>query len=180
MVYPYRSVKVRDILLRFLILEGLFLINDPLRPIHPTFFSSTKLQTISKEQHRQMKSNQKNKRLKFEFVKIGGIWYFYHPKYAKRQGSASSLTQVMKEGFHTLLEQAGGNASRIEMQSSDAPFEGCDELELTQPAKDESGGYYLLKTLYQQPYVLLIRFFDVRSFFGYLPAKLYIKLEPRS
>lgn len=116
-------------------------------------------------------------KLEFEFVKHGGAWNFHHPDYARRKGAKETVTAVYKEGLHTLLDAVGKNATRVRMHSSDEPFEGCDELELTREEKDGQGGYYLLKTLHGKPYVLLIRFFDVQSFFGYLPSRLYIKAE---
>lgn len=115
--------------------------------------------------------------LTFEFVKHKGAWCFYHEEYARRSGSKDPYTAVYKEGLHSLLEAIGKNAMRIVIQISDQPFEGCDELELTRQEADGRGGYYLLKTLYGKPYVLLIRFMDVQSFFGYLPARMYLTSE---
>lgn len=114
--------------------------------------------------------------LQFEFVKHNGTWYFLQPQKGRRKQGTSALVELYKEGLHTLLDHVGKEASRVVMHSSDEPVAGSDELELTQPDGD-TGGYYLLHTLGQQPYVLLIHFFDVRAYFGYRPSKLYIKME---
>lgn len=115
-----------------------------------------------------------------EFVKRNGAWHFYHPDDARQSGGKEPYTAVLKEGLHTFLEAVGKDATALVVHSSDEPFDGCDELELTRPEADGLGGYYLLKTLHQKPYVLLIRFFDVQSFFGYLPPRLYLKAEVSS
>jgi hypothetical protein len=115
--------------------------------------------------------------LQFEFIKQKGTWHFVHPQSVPQKGSGNTKTEVYREGLHTLLDQVGQNAQQVTIYSSDEPLDGGDELELTHPGDDGAGGFYLLKSLYQQPYVLLIHFFDVRSFFGYLPPRLYIKPE---
>jgi hypothetical protein len=115
-----------------------------------------------------------------EFVKRNGAWHFYHPDYARRSGGKEPYTVVFKEGLHTFLDAVAKDATTVVVHTSDESFEGCDELELTRPEPDGLGGYYLLKTLHQKPYVLLIRFFDVQSFFGYLPSNLYLKAEVSS
>lgn len=115
--------------------------------------------------------------LQFEFIKQDSAWYFHDRPYARSRGTKGALTPLLKEGLHTLLDEVGRHATRVVMRSSDEPLAGSDELELTTPDKDGTGGYYLLKTLHQQPYVLLIRFYDVCAFFGYRPDRLYIQLE---
>jgi hypothetical protein len=115
-----------------------------------------------------------------EFVKRNGAWHFYHPEYARQSGGKEPYSMVFKEGLHTFLDAVGKDATALVVHSSDEPFDDCDELELTRPEADGLGGYYLLKTLHGKPYVLLIRFFNVQSFFGYLPPRLYLRAEVSS
>lgn len=115
--------------------------------------------------------------LQFEFIKQGGTWYFQDRPYARSRGTKGVLTPIFKEGLHTLLDEVGRQATRVVIYSSDEPVAGSDELELATPDADGTGGYYLLTSLRQKPYVLLIRFYDVCAFFGYRPDRLYIQLE---
>jgi hypothetical protein len=113
----------------------------------------------------------------FEFVYQAGAWYYHDRKPARRKGAAGPIHPVYKEGLHTLLQAVGRGAAKVWIHTSDEPVDGSDELELTEPDADGQGGYYLLKTLHQKPYVLLIRFFHVYASFGYLPSRLYLRFE---
>ena len=111
----------------------------------------------------------------FDFVHRKDGWYYQDGKNEKRRGGAGPLHPVYKEGLHSLLQAVGKGAAKVRIHTSDEPVDGSDELELTQT--DGESGYYLLKTLHQKPYVLLIRLFHMHASFGYLPSRLYLRYE---
>lgn len=112
-----------------------------------------------------------------EFIRENSVWYYNAPGNKKGKKKERLLTQVYKEGLHTLLDAVGKDTAMVHIHTSDEFFEGSDELELTQADPEGKGGYYLLKTLGGRPYVLLLRFFHVHDLFGYLPSKLYLRTE---
>ena len=113
----------------------------------------------------------------FEFIRKNGVWYYNTTGNKKGKKTEGLLTQVYKEGLHTLLDAVGKDTTKVCIHTSEEFFEGSDELELTQADPEGKGGYYLLKTLKGRPYVLLLRFFHVRDLFGCLPSRLYIRTE---
>ena len=110
------------------------------------------------------------------FIKKRGIWYVELSKYLQEGDNSEGLVPVVTEGFDTLLTIMADGLRTITLTASLEPFTGADELELIQLNKEEGGGYYLMKTLYQQPFVLQIWLSKITQFlYGYLPVKIYVK-----
>ncbi len=111
-----------------------------------------------------------------KFFKKRGVWYVELPGYLENEDNKDGLVPVVTEGFDTLLNIMANSLRTVTLTISLEPFDGADELELIQLAKDESGGYYLVKTLYQEPFVLQIWLSKITKYlYGCLPEKIYFK-----
>ncbi|WP_242696544.1 DUF6717 family protein [Longitalea luteola] len=113
----------------------------------------------------------------YRFIKTNGEWFIDLPEYIEQGGSAGDLQMVL--GADTMLDIMAGKASSIELTLGEEPFEGADELILTERCDPViGGGYYLMKTYKGQPINKTMWLCQVTEFvFGSLPERIFVRQE---
>ncbi len=109
------------------------------------------------------------------FNKEPSGWYIDLPQYIEQGGYKEDLAMV--EGADTMLDIMAGGQSSVTITMAEEPFEGADQLELTQKCDPiVGGGYYLLRQWEGKPVMHDMWLCAVTEFvFGYLPEKIFIK-----
>ena len=78
------------------------------------------------------------------FVREDGGWYIDLPEYLAQGGSKGDLAMV--DGADTMLDLVAENANEVNLQINTEPFDGADELVLTELCDPVlGGGYYHMK-----------------------------------
>jgi hypothetical protein len=109
------------------------------------------------------------------FYKEYSTWYIDLPEYLAQGGSQGDLAMV--SGADTMLETVSGSAGKVTLQIDTTPFEGSDELMLTELCDPVmGGGWYLVKefegkAVNQQMWLCAVTEFV----FGYMPERIYVK-----
>jgi hypothetical protein len=110
------------------------------------------------------------------FYKDGRSWYIDLPAYLEQGGNRGDLQMV--DGADTMLEIMARGGEEVTVLISRDPFEGSDELILTEKCDSfVGGGYYLLKEyegqiINQQMWLCAVTEFV----FGDLPNRIYVKM----
>lgn len=104
-------------------------------------------------------------------------WYIDLPSWT---GDKSDLEMVC--GADNLLDILSGNTNEVSLDVYEDSFQGCEELEMVNLATDlGNGAYYLLKNYKGEVVNLDLWLCDVTKFvFGYLPNKIYFKINGKS
>lgn len=109
------------------------------------------------------------------FYREGGGWYIDLPEYLESGGSKGDLAMVA--GADTMLDIVAGKNKDVTLQMAVQPFEGADELVLTQLCEPSmGGGYYFMKNFEGKEVAQSMWLCDVTNFvFGYIPERIYVK-----
>ncbi|HEV7330993.1 MAG TPA: DUF6717 family protein [Flavisolibacter sp.] len=109
------------------------------------------------------------------FYREGGGWYIDLPEYLEDGGSKGDLAMVA--GADTMLDIVAGTNKDVTLQMDVQPFEGGDELRLTQLCEPSmGGGYYYMKSFEGNEVAQSMWLCDVTTFvFGYMPERIYVK-----
>lgn len=109
------------------------------------------------------------------FYRENGGWYIDLPAYLEGGGSKSDLAMVA--GADTMLDIVAGDNKDVTLQIDVHPFEGADELLLTQLCDPSmGGGYYLMKQFEGKEVAQSMWLCGVTTFvFGYMPERIYVK-----
>jgi hypothetical protein len=109
------------------------------------------------------------------FVKEGSEWYIDLPEYLEQGASKSDLQMV--SGADTMLDVIAGDANEVTLQLDTKPFEGADELVLTEQCDPIlGGGYYHLQSFEGKKYAQDMWLCEVTRFvFDGLPNEIWLK-----
>ena len=109
------------------------------------------------------------------FYREYGGWYIDLPEYLVQGGSKGDLAMVA--GADTMLDIVAGNEASVTLQIDTEPFEGSDELLLTQLCDPVmGGGYYHMKSFEGKDVNQNMWLCAVTEFvFGYMPERIYVK-----
>ena len=109
------------------------------------------------------------------FVREGMGWYIDLPEYLLQGGDKGDLQMV--SGADTMLDIIAEEKNEITLQIDTEPFEGADELLLTELCHPIlGGGYYFMKQFENKAVNKDLWLCDVTRFvFGNIPAKIYIR-----
>jgi hypothetical protein len=109
------------------------------------------------------------------FVRENGGWYIDLPEYLAQGGSKADLAMVA--GADTMLDLIAGEHNEVTLQIDTRPFDGADELQLTQLCDPVlGGGYYFMHSFEGKQVSQNMWLCDVTRFvFGGIPPKIYIK-----
>ena len=109
------------------------------------------------------------------FVREAEEWYIDLPGYLEQGGYKADLQMV--SGADTMLDIIAGDKDEVVLQIDTQPFEGADELLLTERCDPIlGGGYYHLKQFENGKVDKDIWLCDVTRFvFGDIPERIYIK-----
>jgi hypothetical protein len=113
----------------------------------------------------------------YTFIKTDDEWFIDLPEYIEQGGNPGDLQMV--DGADTMLDvMANGNES-VSLTLDTKPFEGADELVLTEKCDPFiGGGYYLIKTYRGQEMNRSMWLCQVTEFvFGDLPARIFVRQE---
>jgi hypothetical protein len=113
----------------------------------------------------------------YRFIKAGDDWFIDLPEYIEQGGSAGDLQMV--DGADTMLDVMADKSDSVTLTVSTEPFEGADELVLTEKCDPFiGGGYYLMKTYKGQPINKSMWLCQVTEFvFGDLPERIFVRQE---
>ena len=109
------------------------------------------------------------------FVHEGMGWYIDLPEYLAEGGNKADLEMV--SGADTMLDIIAGGKDEVTLQIDTRPFEGSDELLLTELCDPIlGGGYYHMKQFGNKKVNKDLWLCDVTRFmFGDIPEKIYIR-----
>ena len=109
------------------------------------------------------------------FVREGREWYIDLPEYLMQGGDKGDLQMV--SGADTVLDIIAGEEIEVTLLINTEPFEGADELLLTELCDPiPGGGYYHLKQFENKEVNKNLWLCDVTRFvFGDIPKKIYVK-----
>ena len=109
------------------------------------------------------------------FMREGAGWYIDLPEYLGQGGSKADLEMV--SGADTMLNIIAGGANEVTLQIDTRPFEGADELQLTELCDPVlGGGYYHMKFFEGKGVSQDMWLCEVTRFvFHDIPQKIYIK-----
>jgi hypothetical protein len=112
---------------------------------------------------------------KYRFVREGMGWYIDLPEYLSQGGNKSDLEMV--SGADTMLDIIAGEMSEVTLLIHTEPFEGADELLLTELCDTIlGGGYYHIMQFENKEVNKDLWLCDVTRFvFGDIPKKIYLK-----
>lgn len=112
---------------------------------------------------------------KHRFVREGIGWYIDLPEYLSQGGNKGDLEMV--SGADTMLDIIAGEMSEVTLLIDTEPFEGADELLLTELCDPIlGGGYYHIKQFENKEVNKDLWLCDVTRFvFGDIPKKIYVK-----
>jgi hypothetical protein len=113
----------------------------------------------------------------YKFVKTGDEWFIDLPEYIEQGGSASDLQMI--DGADTMLDVMADKSASVTLTLSREPFDGADELVLTEKCDpDIGGGYYLMKRYKGQEINQSMWLCHVTEFvFGDLPERIFVRQE---
>ncbi|WP_205509967.1 DUF6717 family protein [Longitalea arenae] len=114
---------------------------------------------------------------RYRFIKTDGGWFIDLPEYIEQGGSAGDLQMVA--GADTMLDMMAAGAASVEVTLAEEPFEGADELVLTEQCDPViGGGYYLMRTYNGQEINKTMWLCQVTEFvFGSLPERIFVRQE---
>jgi hypothetical protein len=109
------------------------------------------------------------------FVREGMEWYIDLPEYLAQGGDKADL-QIISSA-DTMLDIIAGEKNEVTLQINTEPFEGADELLLTELCDPIlGGGYYHMKQFENKAVNKDLWLCDVTRFvFGNIPKKIYIR-----
>lgn len=109
------------------------------------------------------------------FVREGMGWYIDLPEYIAQGGDKGDLQMI--SGADTMLDIIAGEKIEVTLQIDTLPFEGADELFLTEICDPIlGGGYYHMKKIENKQVNKDLWLCDVTRFvFGDIPKKIYIR-----
>lgn len=113
------------------------------------------------------------------FIKEEMGWFIDLPEYLAAGGAKADLQMVA--GADTMLDVMAGGGDSVTVQLDEAPFEGADELQLTELCDPIlGGGIYDMKSfegrdVNQQMWLCAVTEFV----FGYMPPKIWVKRGPQ-
>jgi len=109
------------------------------------------------------------------FYREGTGWYIDLPEYLAQGGSKGDLAMVA--GADTMLDIVAGREASVTIQMDEQPFDGADELVLTQLCDPVmGGGYYLMKEFEGRNVSQNMWLCGVTEFvFGSMPEQIYVK-----
>jgi len=109
------------------------------------------------------------------FAREGGGWYIDLPEYLEQGGSKGDLAMV--SGADTMLDIIADADNEVTLQIDIMPFEGSDELVLTELCDPVlGGGYYFMKKFEAKEVNQDIWLCEVTRFvFGDIPPRIYVK-----
>lgn len=109
------------------------------------------------------------------FVREGMAWYIDLPEYLNQGGDKGDLQMV--SGADTMLGIIADKENEVALQIDTEPFEGADELLLTEICDPIlGGGFYHMKQFENKAVNKDLWLCDVTRFvFGNIPGKIYIR-----
>jgi len=112
---------------------------------------------------------------KHRFYREGSGWYIDLPEYLEQGGSKGDLAMVA--GADTMLDVVAGRDKNVTIVMDTKPFEGSDELVLTNLCDPTmGGGYYLMKEFEGKGVNQQMWLCGVTEFvFGNMPERIYVK-----
>jgi hypothetical protein len=116
-----------------------------------------------------------NKMKTYRFIKSGADWYIDLPEFIEQGGSMDDLQMV--EGADKMLDMMAENTTAVELNIDEKPFEGADELTLTERCDPYiGGGYYLMKKYEGQEVNRTMWLCQVTQFvFDDIPPRIFVK-----
>jgi hypothetical protein len=113
----------------------------------------------------------------YTFIKRDGDWFIDLPEYLEKGGSAGDLQMV--DGADTMLDVMADKKASVTMTISTEPFNGADELVLTEKCDPFiGGGYYLMKKYKGQEINHNMWLCQVTEFvFGGIPERIFVRKE---
>jgi hypothetical protein len=113
----------------------------------------------------------------YKFVKTGDEWFIDLPGYIEQGGRAADLQMV--DGADTMLDVMAEHKSFVVLTISEEPFEGADELVLTEKCDPViGGGYYLMKEYKGREINQRMWLCHVTEFvFGDIPERIFVRQE---
>ena len=109
------------------------------------------------------------------FYREHGGWYIDLPEYLAQGGSKGDLAMVV--GADTMLDIVAGEETSVTIQMDTKPFEGADELVLTELCSPSmGGGYYFMKEFEGKEVAQRMWLCEVTEFvFSNIPERIYVK-----
>lgn len=109
------------------------------------------------------------------FVREGEEWYIDLPEYLEQGGNKGDLQMV--SGADTMLDIIAEEKNEVVLQIDTKPFEGADELFLTELCDPIlGGGYYHMKQFVSKNVDKDLWLCDVTRFvFGDIPERIYVR-----
>ena len=125
------------------------------------YHSHTELKFIFMKQHR--------------FVRENMGWYIDLPEYLEQGGDKGDLQMI--SGADTMLDIIAQGSGEVVLQIDIDPFEGADELVLTELCDPIlGGGYYYMEKFENKEVKKDLWLCDVTRFvFGNIPERIYIR-----
>jgi len=113
----------------------------------------------------------------YKFIKTDDDWFIDLPEYIEQGGAQGDLQMV--DGADTMLDVMAENSDSVSLTISTEPFEGADELVLTEKCDPLiGGGYYLMKTHKGKAINQRMWLCQVTEFvFGDLPDRIFVRQE---
>ena len=109
------------------------------------------------------------------FVREGEEWYIDLPEYLEQGGNKGDLQMV--SGADTMLDIIAEEKDEVVLQIDTKPFEGADELLLTELCDPIlGGGYYHMRQFENKKVDKDLWLCDVTRFvFGDIPERIYVR-----
>jgi hypothetical protein len=113
----------------------------------------------------------------YTFIKTDEGWFIDLPVYIEQGGNPGDLQMV--DGADTMLDVMANGNNAVSLTLDTKPFEGADELILTEKCDPLiGGGYYLMKTYRGQEMNRSMWLCQVTEFvFGDLPERIFVRQE---
>jgi len=113
----------------------------------------------------------------YRFIKTGADWYIDLPEYIEQGGNQADLQMV--EGADKMLDMMAENKNAVVLGIAEEPFDGADELILTERCDPYvGGGYYLMKKYEGQEVNRTMWLCQVTEFvFGDIPPQIFVRKE---
>ena len=109
------------------------------------------------------------------FIHEGTRWFIDVPEYLEQGGNKADLEMI--SGADTMLDIIADDKDEVTLEINTGPFEGADELILTELCDPIlGGGYYHMKRFENKEVDRDVWLCDVTRFvFGDIPDKIYVK-----
>lgn len=109
------------------------------------------------------------------YKESSGGWYIDLPEYLEQGGSKGDLAMVA--GADTMLDTIAQGDDRVTITMDTEPFEGADELLLTELCEPSmGGGYYFMRSFEEKIVNQQMWLCDVTEFvFQGMPERIYVK-----